>query len=193
MLRTVGDDYEVRAFATYAAVAIALIGTLPDTLHDRSVVIELKRRLLKEKIAPFRFDRAGHLDVLARMAARWAADNAERVAATDPKMPKGVINRAGRQLAAVGGDCGRRRRPLARPLGHRRRRRPMLPVDDEAASAAGTIARRHPGRLRYRQGEKPAADMFGAEQIEIASAELVKILVGLDGRPWAEMGRSASR
>ena len=35
--------------------------------------------------------------------------------------------------------------------------------------------------------------MFGAEQIEIASAALVKVLVGLEGRPWAEMGGSASR
>ena len=89
VLRTVGDDFEVRAFATYAAVTIALIGTLPDTLHDRSVVIDMKRRLPKEKIAPFRFDRAGHLDVLARMTARWAQDNAERVAATDPADAEG--------------------------------------------------------------------------------------------------------
>ena len=28
------------------------------------------------------------------------------------------------------------------------------------------------------------------EQIEITSAELVKTLVALDGRPWAEMGRA---
>jgi hypothetical protein len=30
VLRTVGDDFEVRAFATYSACAIALIGSLPD-------------------------------------------------------------------------------------------------------------------------------------------------------------------
>src|SRR5262249_29684956 len=93
VLRTVGDNHEVRAFATYAGIVIALIGILPDTLHDRSVEIELKRRLAKERITPFRFDRADHLDVLARKAARWAADNAERVAAMDPVMPTGIINR----------------------------------------------------------------------------------------------------
>ena len=32
--------------------------------------------------------------------------------------------------------------------------------------------------------------MFGAEQTEIPSAELVEALVALDGRPWAEMGKS---
>src|SRR5262249_9568282 len=33
-------------------------------------------------------------------------------------------------------------------------------------------------------------DMFGVEQIEVTSADVVNILVGLDGRPWAEMGRN---
>jgi hypothetical protein len=47
VLRTVGDDHEPRAFSTYSAAAIALIGALPDTLHDRSVPVELKRRLAK--------------------------------------------------------------------------------------------------------------------------------------------------
>jgi hypothetical protein len=45
VLRTVGDDHEPRAFATYAACAIALIGRLPETVHDRSVVVSLKRRI----------------------------------------------------------------------------------------------------------------------------------------------------
>ena len=189
VLRTVGDDFEVRAFATYAAVTIALIGTLPDTLHDRTVVIELKRRLAKEKIAPFRFDRAGHLDVLARMAARWAADNAERVAATDPEMPKGVINREAdnwRPLAAIAAVAGGRwpaRLAKAATAAHRWHGR------GRCGFRAGNVARRYPRRLRHRQGDEGPPDMFGAEQIEIASAELVKVLVALDGRPWAEMGR----
>ena len=188
VLRTVGDDYEVRAFATYGAVAIALIGTLPDTLHDRSVVIDLKRRLLKERIVPFRFDRAGHLDVLARMAVRWAADNAERIAALDPKMPKGVINRAAdnwRPLAAIAAVAGGRW-----PA--------RLAQAATAALAAGTTE--DASRLELLLGDirdafdtdkaEARRDMFGVEQIEIASADLVKILVALDGRPWAELGKS---
>jgi hypothetical protein len=70
VLRTTGDDHEPRAFATYAACVIALIGQLPGTLSDRSVMIDLKRRLPSESIEPFRLDRTGHLDVLARQAAR---------------------------------------------------------------------------------------------------------------------------
>src|SRR5215470_13406241 len=93
VLRTIGDDHEPRAFSTYSACAIALIGRLPETLHDRSVIVLLKRRLPSEAIKPFRPDRAGRLDDLARKAARWAADNAERIGDADPDIPEGVFNR----------------------------------------------------------------------------------------------------
>jgi putative DNA primase/helicase len=73
VLRTVGDDFEPRQFATYAPCAIAMIGQLPGTLADRSITIELQRRLAGEA---FRFDCTEHLDRLASKAARWATDNA---------------------------------------------------------------------------------------------------------------------
>src|SRR4029077_17848145 len=109
VLRIVGEDHAPRAFATYGACAIALIGALPDTLHDRAITIDLKRRLASEKVAAFRSDRAEHLDVLARQARRWTADNAEHVAATDPGMPAGIINRAAdnwRPLLAIADVAG---------------------------------------------------------------------------------------
>jgi hypothetical protein len=34
--RTIGDDHEPRQFSTWAPVAIAMIGRLPDTLEDRA-------------------------------------------------------------------------------------------------------------------------------------------------------------
>ena len=89
--------------------AIALIGTLPDTLADRSIAIDLKRRLTSEQIEPFRFDRVGHLEVLARKAARWAADNADRIGAVDPAMPVGILNREAdnwRPLLAIAEAAG---------------------------------------------------------------------------------------
>ena len=85
---------------TYAAVAIAIIGNLPDTLADRSMTVDLKRRMPSEKVASFRFDRVGHLDVLARKAARWAQDHAGTIAAADPEMPRHPQPRS-RQLGAI--------------------------------------------------------------------------------------------
>jgi putative DNA primase/helicase len=180
VLRTVGDQHEVRAFATYSACAIALIGSLPDTLHDRAIGIDLKRRLRSETIEPYRPDRAGHLDVLARKEVRWAADNAERVAATEPEMPAGIINREAdnwRPLLAIadvaGGDWPDRARKAAKAA-H------VAATDDDASLLELLL-----GDLRAAFGTDKATEM-----IEIASAELVKTLVAVEGRPWAEMGKA---
>jgi putative DNA primase/helicase len=187
--RTVGDEHEPRAFSTYSACIIALIGTLPDTLHDRSVVVDLKRRLPKERITPFRFDRAGHLDVLARMAARWAADNSERVAASDPAMPRGVINREADNW-----------RPLAAIASVAKGRWPARVSKAATAAHAAVVVGDQASELEMLLGDirdgfaakgETVRDIFGAERVEITSAALVKFLVGLEGRPWAEMGKAA--
>jgi putative DNA primase/helicase len=98
---------------------------LPGTLADRSVTIDLKRRLPSETIEPFRLDRTAHLDILARQAARWAQDNAENVRAANPDMPEGIYNREAdnlRPLLAIadvaGGEWPERARKAA--VGSRR-------------------------------------------------------------------------
>jgi putative DNA primase/helicase len=175
VLRTVGDDHEPRAFSTYCPTAIALIGNLPDTLHDRSVHIELKRRLRSEPIEPYRSDRADHLDVLARKAVRWAKDHGERIAATDPRMPDNVVNRAAdnwRPLLAAaqvaGGEWPERARKAALAAHN-------AAVGDEASWVELLL-----GDIRHTFGE----------QTGMSSAELVKVLVEIEGRPWAELGRT---
>jgi hypothetical protein len=57
VIRKVGDDHEPWAFAVFAPVAIAAIGTLPDTIMDRAVVISMRRRGPGEKVTKLR---AGH-------------------------------------------------------------------------------------------------------------------------------------
>ena len=44
VLRTVGDNHEVRAFSTWCPMALAAIGKLPDTLEDRSLRINFQRK-----------------------------------------------------------------------------------------------------------------------------------------------------
>jgi len=42
-----------------------------------------------------------------------------------------------------------------------------------------------------KEGEAPVANMFAEKvDVEIASADLVKALVAIEGRPWVEMGKS---
>jgi hypothetical protein len=45
VIRTIGDDFEPRAFSCWAPVAVATIRKLPDTIEDRSIAIVMKRRL----------------------------------------------------------------------------------------------------------------------------------------------------
>jgi putative DNA primase/helicase len=176
VLRTVGEDHEPRSFATYSAAAIALIGQLPGTLADRSITIDLKRRLPSEKVEPFRLDRTEHLDKIARKIARWAADNAEAVRAADPEMPDGVFNREADNL------------------------RPLLAIADVAGGDWPERARkaiRH-GREASDQASllelllSDIRDIFEASDHldRIASATLVERLVQIESHPWGEFGRS---
>jgi len=109
VIRTVGDDHEPRQFSAWAPVALAAIGRLPGTIEDRSVRIGLRRRRPDEAVEPLRLDRAGALDDLAHKAARWAADHAAELAAADPPVPEGIVNRAAdnwRPLLAVADIAG---------------------------------------------------------------------------------------
>src|ERR1700730_17592281 len=93
MFRVEGDKREVRMFATFSPVAIALIGKLPETLADRSVSVALKRRLPNERVTRFRADRVDDLQTLARKAIRWAKDNAVRL--KDSYQPPEDLTRGG--------------------------------------------------------------------------------------------------
>jgi putative DNA primase/helicase len=44
VVRVVGDDHEVKSFSTWCAKAIALIGELPGTLQDRSIIVRMHRK-----------------------------------------------------------------------------------------------------------------------------------------------------
>ena len=86
IIRTVGDDYEPRQFSTWSPAAIAMIGNLPSTLDDRSINVRLRRRKPTERVQTFRSDRSTDLHVLARRAARWAADHQAALVNADPEM-----------------------------------------------------------------------------------------------------------
>jgi hypothetical protein len=170
VLRTVGEDFEPRAFATYSACAIAMIGSLPDTLHDRAVTIDLQRRRPRQRLAPYRPDRADHLDVLARKAARWATDHADRIAEVDPVMPNGIINRPAdnwRPLLAIAEQAGGR-----------------WPQRARAAVTNGRSAEMDEGSL-HEMLLSDIRDVFG-DKTQMPSADLVAALKEIEGRPWAD-------
>jgi putative DNA primase/helicase len=95
VVRCVGDDHEPRQFSTWGPKAIALIGKLPATLEDRSLVIAMRRRAPDEPIKLFRSsDCEAAAEPLGRKAFRWASDNLTALRAIDPEMPSELNDRA---------------------------------------------------------------------------------------------------
>ena len=134
-----------------------------------------------EKVASFRFDRVGHLDVLARQAARWAQDHAGTISAADPEMP-GIHNREADNWApllaiadAAGGAWPERARAAA-AAGH-------VAGGDEASLIELLL-----GDIRDAFAKREANKVEPADRI--SSGDLVTALVAIEGRPWAELGKS---
>jgi len=94
VIRTIGDDHTPKRFSTWSAKAIALIGKLPETLHDRSIVIELKRKHPEEKTEKMRDTDPQLFDNLKRKLLRFSRDNAEIIKNTRPSLPSGISDRA---------------------------------------------------------------------------------------------------
>ena len=96
LIRSVGEDHEPRAFRTWAPKVVALIGRLPATLEDRSILVQMRRRRPDETVERFRLAQndAGLL-YLARRCARWTADNIVSLGNDQTNIPGGLHDRAG--------------------------------------------------------------------------------------------------
>jgi hypothetical protein len=93
--RVVGNSVETEDSPVYAAVMMAGLGWLPDTILSRSVVIRMHRRLESEKVAQFR----GRTSIpegkaIGAQLAAWAMSVFDDAAAARPEMPEGVEDRA---------------------------------------------------------------------------------------------------
>ena len=185
IIRTVGDDHEPRAFRVYAAVALSGIGALPPTVADRSIDIELKRRLRGEALEELRAGATAHLDEIARRLARWVTDNADRVAAvarrcqTDWSTGSPTMASLLAIADVVGGDWPKRARKAA-------------------AKAATNVDASEENRIELaladirtvfdQEAEASGRPPDGDDRI--ASDDLVERMVAIQGRPRADHGRS---
>ena len=121
VLRCVGEDKEVVSYDAFGAKVLAGIGHIPDTMEDRSVVVELRRKLENEKVRRFSvLEDQGEFKEIRRKLLRWARDWGKTVGATRPLIPYGLNDRAADNwspLLAIadlaGGDWGKRARSVA--------------------------------------------------------------------------------
>lgn len=94
VIRCVGDELEPKRFSTWGAKAIAGIGKLADTIMDRSVALELRRKLPHEKTERLRHADPQLFETLARRLARFAQDHGREVGRARPHLPEALNDRA---------------------------------------------------------------------------------------------------
>jgi Sec-independent protein translocase protein TatA len=190
VIRTVGEDFEPRAFHVYGPIAYAWLVKrgmhVSETLEDRSITIELRRRLPEEAITRLRSTRTGHLHELGRRVARWVGDHKTALADADPEMPEELNDRAQdnwRPLIAIAdamsADLGQKTRDAAKrieaeTIGGGEEDASIIALADVAAIVRNKIQNQSPNAVRLKA---------------IASSELVTLLVAMAERPWSEWRR----
>ena len=76
------------------AMALSGIGDLPETVRDRSIEIEMKRKLHSETVKRLRRRDGADLNEIARKLARWSLDSIDKLRTAEPTVPDGLNDRA---------------------------------------------------------------------------------------------------
>ena len=89
-----GGNYTTRDYGTFGAKAIAGIGALPDTVADRAIAIQLRRRKTDEPCERWR-ERDGHAEAmpLCQQLASWAGSATDTLRDARPALPRGLGDR----------------------------------------------------------------------------------------------------
>lgn len=94
VVRVVGENFTPTKFNVWGAKAISGIGHLADTLMDRAVVLELRRKMPHESVERLRHAEPGLFNMLASKLARFADDYRSQVWAARPHLPEQLNDRA---------------------------------------------------------------------------------------------------
>lgn len=170
-LRCVGPNQTPTEFPTFAMAALAGIGSMPDTVEDRAVVLTMRRRAPGEAVRPFRARRDG--PVLAAMRdklAGWIAATIDELTAAEPDLP--VEDRAAdtwEPLVAVADAAGGTWPARAR------RACLVLTTEHEADAADASLGLRLLTDCR---------DVLLPDE-HVTSTELVRRLRAVDEAPWS--------
>ena len=87
VVRVEGENHEPVKFSTWGPKVVAMIGALPDTLHDRSVVVSLRRKAPGETVSRIDVDFENECLELRCGCRRWADDNMEKLREIKPVVP----------------------------------------------------------------------------------------------------------
>ena len=193
--RTVGEDFEPRAFKVYAPVAFAWLVRrgiqVRQQLEDRSITVELRRRKADEQIDRFRDRHTGHLLDLARRASRWSDDHRDVLVNADPENMPEIDDRARdkwRPLIAIADaaseEWGRRARDAAVKISAET----IGGEEDISLILLADVAAIFKKKIRACGGNPDTPE--GQKQVPaIGSTELAAALADNDERPWGKWRR----
>jgi hypothetical protein len=159
---------------TFALAVIAGIGSMPDTIEDRAVVVVLQRQAPSKKAAKYRIRRdQPAVKAVGKRLGEWVTDRATKIGNAEPDLPSGLNDRAEDTWEALiatadlaGGDWPGRARKAAR----------LLCADAEEDSSESKSTRLL-ADLR---------NVYGDGERFLYSATLTGRLAAMEGAPWAE-------
>lgn len=89
-----GNTVELEDFPVFAAVAMAGLGDLPDTVLSRSIIVRMRRRAPGEHVEPFRRRvHGGEGERLRERLVAWTAEIELSVTGAWPQMPPSIADR----------------------------------------------------------------------------------------------------
>jgi hypothetical protein len=176
--RCVGDSpksMDVKMFPAYAAVAIAGIGDLPETVLHRSVIIRQRRRAPHEKVRPFRDREIRPIgEAIRERLSVWSENNGPELERTIPTMPPGIEDRPAdvwEPLVAIGDLAGEKWCSRARAA--------CVQLAGAAATQTKSLREQLLADIRQVFDETATDRLF--------SSTIVDRLIELDEAPWANL------
>lgn len=175
---TVNKAFVPTPFSCYAAVALAGIGNLPDTITDRGIIVTMRRQAGKAPLPKIRTREIAPLMLeLQRKCLRFIMDYADEIAQQRPHMPDSFNDRAAdiwEPLYAIAS--------VISPEWERRIR--AASIELVRASGAGD------GMSATEQLLSDIRQIFAQENTDWLSSEsLVARLKEIEDSPWGEWNR----
>ena len=181
VLRTVGPQHTPTEFATFAMAALAGIGSMPDTIEDRAIVVVMRRRKPSEQVQPYRIRRdQPKLHHLRERLAAWTSSVMNELEEANPSLP--VEDRAAdtwEPLVAVADMAG--------GTWPERARRAALKLTEDAANAAEDDSLNLKLLRDIQQVFETEAASF------IASTLMIERLYEVEESPWKDWELTPSK
>lgn len=175
IVRVVGENFTPTKFNVWGAKAISGIGHLADTLMDRAVVLELRRKLPHESVDRLRYAEPELFNTLAAKLARFADDYRHSVRTARPDLPEQLNDRAQDNWE------------------------PLLAIADVAGGHWPQLARSAALKLSGSESDAMSVgvelladiqEIFDTKKIDrIFTADLIAALCEDDEKPWATYNR----